>query len=107
MAIYFMKPSRQYIYEEILALTHARLNEMKITLGNKIAELIAIICMNGSTKYWVGTIKLHIKHPGVDDINLLNGIRFFILTLDEVMIVEKICKLYNIIARNNLLSVEN
>jgi hypothetical protein len=75
-------------------------------LGNKIVEPIAILCRNGSSRHWAGTIKLHLKYPGVDGINLLNGIRPFILTLDEVMTVGKICKSFNTIAKNNLLSVK-
>ena len=106
VAIYFQKPSRQYTHEEILGLTQARLEEMKITLGSKIVEPIAILCKNGSTQHWARTIKLHLQHPGVDGINLLNGIRPFILTLDEVMTVEKVSKNYNTVARNNLLFVK-
>lgn len=87
VAIYFKKPSRQYTHEEILALTQARLREMKIALGNKIAEPIAILCKNGSARHWSGTIKLHLKHPGVDGINLLSGSRPFILNLDDNMTV--------------------
>lgn len=56
VAIYFQKSSRQYTNEKILALTHARLKEMKNTLGNKIAKSIAILCGNGSTKYWTNII---------------------------------------------------
>ena len=79
---------------------------MKIPLGSKIAEPIAILCRNGSTRHWAGTIKLHLKHPGIDGINLLSGIRPFILTLDDVMTVGKVCKSYNTVARNNLLLVK-
>ena len=79
---------------------------MKIPLGSKIAEPIAIICRNGSAMHWSGTIKLHLKHPEVDDINLLNGTRPFILTLDGNMTVGKVCKSYNTIAKNNMLSVK-
>ena len=106
VAIYFQRPSRQYTHEEILTLTQARLKDMRIALGNKIAELIAIICMNGSTRHWAGTIKLHLKHPGVDGISLLNGTQPFILTLEEGMTTGKVCTSYNTIARNNLLSVK-
>lgn len=84
----------------------ARLKEMRIPLGTKIAEPITILCRNGSSRHWAGTIKLHLKFPGVDGINLLNGTRPFILTLDEVMTVGKVCKSYNTIAKNNLLSVK-
>ena len=106
MAIYFQKPSRHYTHEEVLALAQARLKEMRIALGNKIADPIAILCRNGSSRHWAGTIKLHLKHPGVDGMNMLNGTRPYILTLDEVMTVGKICKSFNTIASNNLLSVK-
>lgn len=46
------------------------------------------------------------KHYVVDGINLHHGIRLFILTLDDVMTIRKMCKSYNIIARYNLLSVK-
>ena len=106
VAIYFQRPTKQYTHEEILKLTQARLKDMRIALGSKIAEPIAILCKNGSARHWSGTIKLHLKHPGVDGINLLNGTRPFILTLDSDMTVGKICKSYNTIARNNMLSVK-
>ena len=106
VAIYFQKPTKQYTHEEILNSTQARLKDMRIALGTKIAEPIAILCKNGSARHWSGTIKLHLKHPGVDGINLLNGTRLFILTLDSIMTVGKICKSYNTIAKNNMLSVK-
>ena len=106
VAIFFQKPIKQYTHEEILTLTQVRLKETRIALGNKIAEPIAILCRNGSARHWAGTIKLHLKYPGVDGINLLSGTRPFMLTLDEVLTVGKICKSYNTIARNNLLSVK-
>ena len=106
VAIFLQKPIRQYTHEEILALAQARRKEMRIALGNKIAEPIAILCRNGSARHWAGTIKLHLKHPGVDGINLLSGTRPFMLTLGEVLRVGKVCKSYNTIAKNNLLSVK-
>lgn len=63
--------------------------------------------MNGSAIHWSDTIKLHLKHPGVDGINLLSGARPFILKLDnDTPTVGKVCKGYNAVARNNLLSVK-
>lgn len=106
VAIFFQKPIRQYSHEEILALTQARLKEMRIALGSMIAEPIAILCRNGSSRHWAGTIKLHLKHPGVDGINLLHGNRPFILNLDGKMTIGKVSKSYNTIAKNNLLSVK-
>ena len=52
VAIYFKKPTKQYTHEEMLALTQARLREMRIALGTKIAEPIAILCKNGSARHW-------------------------------------------------------
>ena len=49
---------------------------------------------------------MHLKHPRVDGINLLNGNRLFILALDSKMVVGKVCKSYNTIAKNNMLSVK-
>ena len=89
-----------------MTLAQARLKEMRIPLGSKIAEPIAILCKNGSARHWAGTIKLHLKHPDVDGINLLNGRRPFIITIDETMTVGKVCKSYNTIAKNTLLSVK-
>ena len=106
VAIYFQKPSRPHTHEEILVAIQARLKDMKITLGIKIAEPIAILCKNGSTRHWASIIKLHLKHPRIDGINLLKGTRSFILTLEEVMVIGKICKSYNIVAKNNMLSVK-
>ena len=79
---------------------------MRIALGVKIAEPIAILCKNGSARHWSGTIKLHLKHPGVDGINLLNGTRPLILNLDNTMTVGKACKSYNTVAKKNMLSVK-
>ena len=106
VAIYFKKPTKQYTHEKILTLTQERLKDMRIALGNKIAEPIAILCKNGSARHWSKTIKLHLKHPRVDGINLLNGNRPFILRLDSILTVGKVCKSYNTIAKNNMLSVK-
>ena len=105
VAIFFQKSFRQYTHEEVLTLTQTRLRDMRIPLGSKIAEPIAILCRNGSVRHWSGTIKLHLKHPEVDGINLLNGTRPFILTLNGNMTVGKACKSYNTIAKINMLSV--
>ena len=99
ITIYFQKLIKQYTHEEILAMMQAKLRDMRIALGVKIAEPIAILCKNGSAKHWSGTIKLHLKHPGVDGINLLNGTRPFILNLDNTMTVGKACKSYNTVAK--------
>ena len=79
---------------------------MRIPLGSKIAEPIAILYRNESARHWSGIIKLHLKHPEVDGINLLNDTRHFILILDGNMTVGKICKSYNTIGKNNMLLVK-
>ena len=106
VAIYFEKPIHQHTHEKILKATQDSLKDMRITLGSRIAEPIAILCRNGSNMHWAGTIKLHLKYPGVDGINLLSGIRHFILTLNDKMTVGKVCKSYNTVVRNNILSVK-
>ncbi len=87
-------------------MTQARLREMRIALGVKIAEPIAILCKNGSARHWSGTIKLYLKHPGVDGINLSNETRSFILNVDNTMTVGKACKSYNTVAKDNMISVK-
>ena len=71
---------------------------------------ITILCKHakeGEQKdIWSGIIKQHLLRPEVDGINLLRGLRPFILRLDNDEIdIGKVCKGYNAIARNNNLSV--
>ena len=107
VAIHFNRPIKQFTHGEILGMTQERLKKMKIPLGSKIAEPITILCMNGSARHWSGTIKLHLTHPDIDGINLLSGVRPFILKLDnDTPTLGKVCKGYNAVARNNLLSVK-
>ena len=54
---------------------------------------------------WV--IKLHLKTPEIDGVTLLQGLRPFILKLDEDKSKRgKVCKTYDSLALNNLLSVK-
>jgi hypothetical protein len=107
VAIHFNRPTKQFTHGEILGMTQERLREMKIPLGAKIAEPITILCVNGSARHWSGTIKLHLRHPDIDGINMLSGVRPFILKLDnDTPTLGKVCKGYNAVARNNLLSVK-
>ena len=83
-----------------------RLFIMNIELGELIGELVAIMCFHKST-IWSGTIKLHLKNPMLDAKNLLQGMKAFILILDDGKPWRgKICKSYDVLALNNLLSVK-
>ena len=113
IAIHFEKPSTDYTHHEVLTLATARLAHMSIELGIGLAEPIYIPCKekerNSKVKFWTGTIKIHLKNPKVDDIGMSKGLRPFILTIDKTPTLGKICKCYDAIARNTLLStkVEN
>ena len=87
-----------------------RLAHMGIELGIGMAEPIYIPCKekerNSKVKFWTRTIKIHLKHPKVDGIGMLKGLRPFILTLDQIPTLGKVCKCYDAIARNTLLSTK-
>ena len=88
----------------------ARLAHMGIEMGIGLAEPIYIPCKekekNSKVKYWTGTVKIHLKHPKVDGIGMLKGVRPFILTIGKIHTLGKICKCYDAIARNTLLSTK-
>ena len=110
IAIFLERPSTDYTHDEILTMATARLAYMKIELGIGLAEPIYIPCKekekNSKIKFWTGTIKIHIKHPKTDGIGMLKGLRPFILTIDKTQTLGKICKCYDSIARNTLLSTK-
>ena len=97
-----------YKYSKIFAKTKQRLEDMEIPLDNRMVEPIYIPCKgkvkHGKENFWSGTIKLHLLNPAMDAINMLRGIRPFILNLDKKSILGKVCKTWDSIARNNLLS---
>ena len=83
-----------------------RLTLINIKTGDLIGEPIAIMYYHKSTT-WSGTIKLHLANPVVDAKSLLQGIKAFILTLDEGEPWRReVCKSYDMLALNNLLSVK-
>jgi hypothetical protein len=88
----------------------ARLTHMSIELGIGLAEPIYIPCKekerNSKVKFWTGTIKIHLKNPKVDGIGMLKGLRPFILPIDKTQTIGKVCKCYDSIARNTLLSAK-
>ena len=90
--------------EVILENVKERLNKMKIEMGELIEEPIAVLCFHKSST-WSGVVKIHLKNPKKDGTTLLQGSRAFILTLDEnVARRGKVCKSYDALAMNNLLS---
>ena len=106
IAILFEMGEKEWEKETIMSLVEERLKEMNIELGEVIGEPIAIMCFHKSTK-WSGVIKLHLKTPEIDGIGLLQGLRPFILKLDDDKFKRgKICKTYDSLALNNLLSVK-
>jgi hypothetical protein len=83
-----------------------RLTIMNIKLGELIGEPIAIMCYHKSTT-WSGTIKLHLANPVIDTKYLLQGTKAFILNLNGGEPWRgKVCKTYDMLALNNLLSVK-
>ena len=79
--------------------------KMKIKVDDMIGEPIAIMCYHKSTN-WSGVIKIHLKNPKKDGTELLQGSKAFILILDENMARRgKVCKSYDALALNSLLSI--
>ena len=81
---------------------------MEIPLGNGMVEPIYILCKekvkHRKEFFWSGIIKPHLLNPTLDAINMLRGIRPFILNLDDKSTLGKVYKTWDSIARNNLLS---
>ena len=110
IAIHFEKPLTDYTHNEVLNLATSRLAHMGIELGIGLAEPIYIPCKerekNSKIKFWTGTIKVHLKNPKTDGINMLKGLRPFILKIDRMQTLGKVCKCYDSIPRNTLLSTK-
>ena len=110
VAIHFERPSKDYTHLEILSMATTRLAYMGIELGIGMAEPIYIPCKekekNSKVKFWTGTIKIHLRHPKLDGISMLKGLRPFILAIDQTHTLGKVCKCYDSIARNTLLSTK-
>ena len=106
IAIFFELEEEMFSKEVVMELITNRLSHMKIELGDKIGEPIAPMFTHGGKK-WSGIVKLHLKYPEVDGIHLLQGLRPFILKLGNGEYNRgKICKSYDSVALNNLLSVK-
>ena len=106
VSIYFELKKIKLEKDIIMGKVKERLAIMKIKTGELIGEPIAIMCYHKSTT-WSGSIKLHLDNPVVDAKGLLQGTKAFILTLDEEKPWRgKVCKSYDMLALNNLLSVK-
>ena len=106
VSIHFELGEQKWERDHIMHKVKERIQTMNIELGDLIGEPIAIMCFHKSTT-WSGTIKLHLKNPHVDAKSLLQGTKAFIITLDnEKTWRGKICKSYDVLALNNLLSVK-
>ena len=91
--------------EVILKKVKEGLNKMKIEVEELIEESIAMLCFHKSST-WSGVVKSHLKNPKKDGMALFQGSRAFIFTLDEnVTRRRKVCKSYDALALNNLLSI--
>ena len=108
VAVFFQRSTPNYKHSKIFTKTKQRLKDMEIPVGNGMVEPIYIPCKekvkHGKEKFWSGTIKLHLLNPPMNAINMLRGIRPFILNLDKKSILGKVCNTWNSVARNNLLS---
>ena len=97
-----LKVSKESVMEKV----KERLKKMKIAIGSMIGEPIAIMYYHKSIT-WSGVVKIYLQNPKKDEIALLRGFRAFILNLDENMDRRgKVCKTYDALALNNLLSVK-
>ena len=106
VSIHFEIGEQKWERNVIMHKVKERLTKMNIELGELIGEPIAILCFHKSTT-WSGTIKLHLKNPLLDAKSLLTGTKAFIITLlDGKSYRGKICKSYDTLALNNLLSVK-
>ena len=76
---------------------------MNIELGTRIGEPVALYCKYQSN-IWNGIFKLHLKNPATDGRRLLQGVRLFILILNEGFPhLEKVCEAYDALAFSHLL----
>ena len=91
--------------EHVLQIVEERFRTMNIKLGTLLgSKPIAILCAHNSNT-WNGIVKVHLKTPQVDGEALLNGLRPFILKLDESRTFRgKVCKPCDNIAPPKLIS---
>jgi hypothetical protein len=78
---------------------------MQIELGN-ILEPIASLCSSKDDRAWSGLLKVHLKHPNIDEKQLLCGLRMFALELEGQLTIAKAAKGYDSPALQGELSVK-
>ena len=106
IAIFFEIGNLKVLKESVMEKIKERLKKMKIATSSMIGEPIAIMCYHKSTT-WNGVVKIHLQNPKKDGTALLRGSRAFILNLDENIDRRgKVCKPYDALALNNLLSIK-
>ena len=111
VVVFFERPTTDFTHDEIFTRVIERLTKMDIPLGNGMAKPIYLPCKerkkNSKQIFWTRPIKLHLKNSKVDGINLLKGLRPFILLLDEdTPTLGKVCKIWDLFARNSSLSTK-
>jgi hypothetical protein len=102
---HFEKPNNNYNNNEIINLTASRLRAMEIELGD-IVEPIAPLCGARGNKNWNGMIRIHLKNPSKDGIELLEGKCIFALVIDETLTIAKVCKGYDNLALQEQLATK-
>jgi hypothetical protein len=111
VTIFFEKPMTAFGHDEILDKALKRFEEMGIPLGTNIRHPISVLCKHTKTReeprIWVGILKAHLLKPEIHGIDLLRGVRPFLLRLDDnALFLGKVAEGYDTIAKNNLLSVK-
>jgi hypothetical protein len=111
VTIFFEKPMIAFGHDEILDKPLKRFEEMGIPLGTNIRHPISVLCKHTKTReeprIWVGILKTHLLKPEIHGIDLLRGVRPFLLRLDDnALFLGKVAKGYDTIAKKNLLSVK-
>jgi len=105
VAIFFELEDLVLLKDDVMSMVVARLKHINIEVEDILGEPIAIMCYHGS-KRWSGPIKVHLKDPKIDGTELLQGLRPFILKLDEHLICRgKVYKTFDSIAIASLLSI--
>ena len=104
--LHFEKPKTNFTQEQILKKVILRLEDMKIELGSDIGEPLVMLC-HTSTKIWSGMVKIHLRNPYPDAIDLLKGTKIFAIPLDEdTLTIAKISKSYDTIAPSSHTSLK-
>jgi hypothetical protein len=96
---------------KILAKAQQRFEQMEIPLGKGILHRITVFYKHTKQRedprIWASIIKAHLLQPETHALDLLRGIKPFILELDNGdQYLGKVAKGYDVVARNNLLSVK-